>query len=65
MPLKNDIAITKAKIYDEAKKIEDELSDEWEKFKFNLGLHTPWVWWFFGAGFTLCFILWQIANAIG
>lgn len=65
MSLKNDIKIAKVKIHEEIEDIERELSDGWETFRFKMGLHTPWIWWFFAAGWTLCFILWQIARAIG
>jgi len=57
MPLKNDIDQAKADIYDAVNDIENELVSFTDKLRFKIGIALPLGWWFFGAGFTLSYLL--------
>lgn len=65
MPLKNDIKQAKVTVHENLKDIEEEIISFIDKIRFKVGIHLPFGWWFFGAGFTLCFIIFSVANLLG
>jgi len=64
MAIKNDIKQAKINIDEKLSEIENELESLVDKIRFKIGVHLPFGWWFFGAGFTLAFLLNKLADAI-